>query len=256
MPELRSRFLFGWLALACVLWGCANSAENSHDITVFGAASTADALTELAEVWRAQTGQRVRLSFASSSTLARQIENGAPADIFLSANPSWMDYLEMKGLLASGTRRDLLSNRLVLISPKGAEPHFDLSPGAPPPRAYQGLLAVGDPKHVPAGIYARQALIHLGWWSAFEKRLAPARDVRTALLLVESGEVGLGLVYATDAQASGKITLLGRLPADLHDPITYPLALCRGNEETPGFYKFLLSSRASTLFRSYGFGVE
>jgi len=243
------------LVLALGSFGCGTTPESQRAVTVFGAASTADAMMELAKIWREQTGERVRLSFASSSTLARQIENGAPADIFLSANPVWMDYLDAKGLLVSGTRHDFLTNRLVLIAPQGAEPAFDLTPGTAPPKDYAGLLAVGDPSHVPAGMYARQALIHMGWWDDFEKRLAPARDVRSALLLVESGEVGLGVVYATDAYASHKVTILGLLPAELHDPIIYPLALCRTGQKTPGFYKFLLSARARAIFRAHGFEV-
>ena len=220
--------------------------------TVFAAASLTSALEELASHY-----QGMLLSFAGSSTLAKQIEAGAPADIYFAANTQWMDYLQARQLIEPDTRTDLLGNSLLLIAAKGEtftvhiETDFDFA------AAFTGRLALGDPDHVPAGLYAREALENLGWWTALEKRLAPAPDVRAALVYVERGECVAGLVYATDARQSSYIDTLATLPDSLHSPIVYPIALVkdRANEQTHRLLAFLQSNLAADLFRRHGFTV-
>lgn len=220
--------------------------------TVFAAASLASALEELASHY-----QGMRLSFAGSSTLAKQIEAGAPADIYFAANTQWMDYLQARQLIEADTRTDLLGNSLLLIAAKGETFTVHIETGFDFAAAFTGRLALGDPDHVPAGLYAREALENLGWWNALEKRLAPAPDVRAALVYVERGECAAGLVYATDARQSSYIDTLATLPDSLHSPIVYPIALVkdRANEQTHRLLTFLQSNLAADLFRRHGFTV-
>ena len=249
------RFLF---ALALLLLPMAARAE---PLTVFGAASLTDALTEIGKQWQAAGNEAPRLSFASSSTLARQIEAGAPANLFASADIKWMDYLDQKHLIAAGTRIDLLRNDLVLIVPAGHAaadtvigPDFDLAGllGA------QGRIAVGDPAHVPAGIYAAQALKKLGFWDKFESRLAPAEDVRGALLLVERGEAPAGIVYGTDAAVSKGVMVAGTFPENSHDPVSYPFAVVKAGDtpDARALMSFLEGPQARAVFVARGFKVE
>jgi molybdate transport system substrate-binding protein len=244
-----------WLAAVA---GCGQPSEQNArpEVVVFAAASTTDVLTEIARDFEAREGVTVRLSFAGSSTLAKQIDAGAPAELFLSANPEWMDYVQQRGRLADGSRRDLLANRLVLIAPHGKgfpvrmEPGFDLA------AAFGGRLALGDPTHVPAGEYAKAALQHMGWWDALADRLAPGADVRAALRYVEMGEAAAGVVYATDAASSDRVELLATFPADSHPPIRYPVALCK--QHTPAaeaFGQFLQTPQAAEVFKKHGFEV-
>ena len=227
------------------------------ELTVFAAASTSDALNAAAARFTAKTGVAVRFSFAASSTLARQVEQGAPADIFLSADQQWMDYLADRGLLVAGTRHPLLGNDLVLVAP---------ADGTSAPLALtgdtnlaallgDGRLAVGDPDHVPVGIYARQTLEAMGQWAALEPRLARAASVRAGLMLVERGEAPLGIVYGTDAAISPKVKVVGVFPAGLHQPIVYPVALVAGHDATAAraFLDFLSSGAAREVFARYGF---
>ncbi len=228
--------------------------------TVFAAASLTDALQDVAKLWQQAGHPMPRLSFGASSTLARQIEQGAPANLFFSADERWMDYLAKAHQLVPGTRRDLLRNRLVLIVPKARattvtlQKGFDfaalLGPG--------GRIAVGDPQHVPVGIYAKQSLKHLGLWDAAQPRLAPTADVRAALLLVERAEAPAGIVYSTDAAASPGVVVAGTFPADSHDPITYPVALLRAGDDPAAraFLAFLESAPARAAFAKRGFGTE
>jgi len=189
--------------------------------------------------------------------LARQIAEGAPADIFFAAHVGWMEYLDEKGLIAPGTRSDLLGNTLVIIAPRGegfaVEPRksFDLA------GAFRGRLAMGDPDHVPAGIYARQALEWLGWWPALAGRVAPAPHVRGALVYVERGECPVGIVYATDAKVSDRVEVLASLPVESHDPIVYPMAALSGRD-TPAvrdLLRFYRSAEAAEVFARHGFAV-
>ncbi|MCP5432039.1 MAG: molybdate ABC transporter substrate-binding protein [Alphaproteobacteria bacterium] len=240
------------IALALAVAGPARAGE----VSVFAAASLTDALEDVAEARPAEAGA-VRFSFASSSTLARQIEAGAPADLFLSADAQWMDYLDTRGLLAPGTRRNLLGNALVVVAPADS-PVTELSLDAESLAAAlgeKGFLAVGDPDHVPAGIYAKEALESLGLWDGLATRLARADNVRAALVLVARGEAPLGIVYATDAKSSGEVKVVARFPAGSHTPIVYPAALVAGREsaEAAAFLAFLSGAQARAIFAARGF---
>jgi molybdate transport system substrate-binding protein len=232
----------------------------AQPVTVFAAASLSDALGDVARLWREAGHDPTRFSFAASSTLARQIEQGAPADLFASADERWMDELAQRGLIAEGTRKDLLGNSLVLIVPASHSREIELRQGADLAGLLgpDGRLAVGDPAHVPAGLYAEQALRNLGLWSQVSARLARAEDVRAALLLVERGECPAGIVYATDAKASPAVRIAGVFPASTHQPIVYPFALTKSGDkpEARAFLSFLQSSKAREVFVHRGFEVK
>lgn len=229
-------------------------------LTVFAAASLTDALRDVAVLWQRAGHPPLHLAFAASSTLARQIEQGAPADLFASADTRWMDELAQHGLIAAGTRRDLLGNALVLVVPAEAarsvaiRPGFDLAALLGP----AGRLAVADPAHVPAGIYAAEALRRLGVWPGVADRLAPAEDVRAALLLVARGEAPAGIVYATDAAMAPGVAVAGEFPADSHAPIVYPFALTQRGDTAEGraLMAYLQSTEARAVFVRRGFRVE
>jgi molybdate transport system substrate-binding protein len=248
------RLLLGFLLLLPL-------AARADGPTVFAAASLTNALTDISALWQAAGHAAPKLSFAASSTLARQIEAGAPANLFASADTKWMDYLDQRHLLAAGSRADVLRNELVLIAPAG-QPASDAAIG--PAFALAGMLgaggrlAVGDPSNVPAGIYAAQALRKLGFWDAMQPRLAPAEDVRTALLLVERGEAPAGIVYGTDAAISTKVVIVGRFPADSHDPIVYPFAVTAAGDtpEARALLAFLRGPEARAAFQKRGFATE
>ncbi len=247
-----------WLAVALlsVAFGCAagSRADGDRSAVVFVAASMGDAVAALAKRFEAQGGGEIRISAAASSTLARQIEAGAGADLFLSANSAWMDRLAERGLIDSSSRIDLLLNRLALVAHPGTDVDVSLHSGPPLPEKWAGRLALGDPKHVPAGIYAVQALERLGWLEGFKGRLTPARDARDALRLVMLGEVGLGVVYATDAISTDRVRILAILPQELHEPIRCPMALIgQTGKVARDFYRFLRSPEAAVAFRSRGF---
>ena len=232
----------------------------AQDITMFAAASLTDALQDVGTAWQKQGHPPIRFSFGASSTLARQIEQGAPANLFASADLQWMDYLAQGNLLVSGTRRDLLSNKLVLIVPASRPTHVDISKGFDLAALLGsgGRLAIGDPAHVPAGIYAEQALKSLGIWDYARQHLAPAADVRSALLLVERGEAPAGIVYATDAMVSRSVIVAGTFPANSHPPITYPFAILKGgdSDQARALMKFLSGTEAQAIFARDGFVVE
>jgi molybdate transport system substrate-binding protein len=231
----------------------------ADEIVVFAAASLTNALGDIARAYEPSVKDKVSFSFASSSTLAKQIENAAPADVFISADLEWMDYLENLRLLAPGSRFDLLGNRLVLIAPKDSNLAVTLAPGVDLiPMLKGGLLAAGDPDHVPAGKYAKVALEKLGAWEAVSGRMARADSVRAALALVERGEAPLGIVYATDAAVAPKVKVLAVFPGDAHPPIVYPAALVQGRA-TPAaarFLAYLKTPEAAAVFRKYGFSVR
>jgi molybdate transport system substrate-binding protein len=233
-------------------------AAAADKITVFAAASLTDALNTLDAKYAAETGIPVVASFASSSTLARQIEAGAPAQVFLSADAKWMDYLAQKGLIEPATRSDVLGNRLVLIAPadQAIGPlAIDRTLDWQRLLGSDGRLAVGDPDHVPAGIYAKEALTSLGVWAALEPRLARAEDVRGALALVEHGDAPLGVVYVTDARISPRVKIVGVFPAASHSPIVYPFAVIKGSGSPAvlAYFRFLKGPRARSVFDAYGF---
>jgi len=241
------------LSLSLVASSPARAQAPEQPVTVYAAASLATVMREL--TGRYEGG--LRFSFASSSSLARQIDAGAPAEVFFSANRKWMDYLEEKGRIESQTRSDLLGNSLVIIAPKGErfpvrpEKSFDFA------AAFEGRLALGNPDHVPAGLYARQALESLGWWPALRDRLAPAPDVRGALVYVERGECSAGIVYATDAAISAKVEIVAALPDSLNAPIVYPIAAIKGctRDAVCRLLRFLHSAEAAAIFRQLGFAV-
>jgi molybdate transport system substrate-binding protein len=254
MKALAAAFL---CALALV-W--ALPAAAGEKITVYAAASLTDVLNALDATWSASSGNPVVASYAASSTLARQIEAGAPAQVFLSADSKWMDYLAKKDLLEPGTRRDLVGNRLALIAPSDS-PVGTLAVDRRLDWARllgtDGRLAVGDPDHVPAGIYAREALTGFGAWAALEPRLARAEDVRGALALVERGETPLGIVYVTDARISPKVRIVGVFSADSHTPIVYPAAVVKGaaSPAVLAYFRFLASPAARSVFNKFGFAT-
>jgi molybdate transport system substrate-binding protein len=232
----------------------------AQQLTVFAAASLTDAMKEVSTVWASAGHQPLVLSFGASSTLARQIEQGAPANVFASADEKWMDYLADKKLIAVDTRKDLLGNDLVLVVPADKPIHvtigkdFDLMAILGP----NGRLATGDPAHVPVGIYAEQALKALGMWDGVSPRLARTDDVRAALLLVERGEAPAGIVYATDAAVSKAVMIAGTFPAGSHDPVSYPFAVIKSGDtaEARALMTFLTTPPVRAVFMQRGFKVE
>ncbi len=232
-------------------------ASRAQALTVFAAASLTNAMQDVGTLWQAAGHKKVTFSFDSSSTLALQIDHGAPAAIFVSADEKWMDELDRHGLIVPDSRTDLLGNSLVLVEPKSSLKPLTLTPGVKldPVLGPQGRLAVGDPAHVPAGIYARQSLEKLKLWDALKDRLAPADSVRSALRLVETGSAPAGIVYATDVKITPSLGVAGTFPPDSHDPIRYPVALIAAHDsrEAAAFLAFLHTMPAQDVFRHYGF---
>lgn len=243
-------------ALAAALDAPGRSHADPASVTVFAAASLTEALETLARRFPAAEGT-LRLAFGSSATLARQIAQGAVADIFAAADEEWMDYLEARGLIERASRRDVLSNRLVLIAPADSIARVQVAPGFALRASLgsRGRLAIGDPDYVPAGRYARAALESLGVWSAVANHLARADNVRAALALVARGEAPLGIVYATDARVESRVRVLDVFPAGSHPRIVYPFArLARAHG--PGVdaaWRFLLGAQAQAIYRELGF---
>ncbi len=233
----------------------ASPAKAQAPLTVFAAASLADGMRALAPLWQARGNPPFRVSLAASSALARQVEQGAPADILASADEEWMDWLAARSLIAPATRRSALGNALVLVggtAPVSLGPGLDwgalLGPG--------GRLAVADPAHVPAGRYAQAALTALGAWPTLAPRLARAENVRAALLLVERGEVRFGIVYRTDVAAAPSLRIAATFPPESHRPITYPFALTsRGaaNPQAASLLAFLTGPEAMPVWQGLGF---
>lgn len=228
----------------------------STTLTVFAAASLKNALDDISAAYIAKSGIKIVASYAASSTLAKQIEQGAPADIFISADTDWMDYAIEKKSVDESSRINLLGNKIVLIAPKHAQINsvaiargFDLSS-----LAGGGKIATGDVKAVPIGKYAKAALEKLGSWQAAESKFAMADNVRAALALVSRSEAALGIVYETDARAESGVKIVGIFPADSHPPIVYPVAATvRAKAEAANFLEFLRSSAAKEIFERYGF---
>jgi molybdate transport system substrate-binding protein len=233
----------------------ASAPGSVQPLLVFAAASLSEALRAAGNAFTARTGVAVRISLDSSSVLARQIEAGAPADVFLSADVPWMDYVDRRHLLRAGTRRDLLANRLVLIAPAASAVHLRLVPGVDLAAALGGgRLAMGDPDSVPAGRYAQAALRWLGAWRQVSARLVRAENVRAALEYVARGEAPLGIVYQTDALAEKRVRVVGAFPAASHPPIIYPVALtAKAGPEAAAFEDFLSGPEALGIFSRYGF---
>ncbi len=209
-----------------------------------------------ADAWAARHHERPVLSFASSAALAKQIDAGAPADIFISADEPWMDDVARHGLVKGGTRASFLANKLVLVAPAASAKPVSIRPGFPLARLLgQGKLAMGEVSSVPAGKYGRQALARLGVWDTVAPQVAGADNVRSALALVERGEAPYGIVYATDAYASKAVKIVGVFPEDSHAPITYPIAVLAASisPDAEAFRRFLLSATGKAIFKRYGF---
>ncbi len=241
-------------SLSALLLCLSMSAGAEQKITVFAAASLTNAITEIAAAYEKDKAVKIQTSFASSSTLAKQIEKGAPADIFISADTRWMDYLQDKRSIDAASRTDLLTNHLVLITPKGKAFKIEMNKGFNFAGAFNGRLCTGDTESVPVGIYARQSLKYLNWWDSIKTRLVGTQDVRAALVFVERGECGAGIVYETDAMVSSKVDTVARFPDNSHDPIIYPLVLTKGaSVEAQDFYQYMKSESAKTIFIKYGF---
>jgi molybdate transport system substrate-binding protein len=259
MHRWLSGFLLFWAAC-----GGTSSPDGSaaHDpIIVSAAASTTEAVNAILADWNDSHDVQARATFASSSALARQIEAGAPVGIYISANAKWMDYLEEKELISPGSRSTLLTNQLVVIAPADTpDTNEDFLTQASQWSARLGdlRLSLGDPAHVPAGMYAKEALQNLGLWDTLEGKLAPGMDVRGALALVERGESPLGIVYKTDASLSQKIKVIETLPLDSHQPIAYPVAMVRDQENA--YVQELLGHLSSTeskkTWTHFGFVVK
>lgn len=244
-------------ALSITLAGQAVAAEK---VTVFAAASLTNALQEIATQYKKKTDVEVVSSFASSSTLARQIEQGAPADLFISADQQWMDDAVAKKSMDDATRVTLLGNELVLVAPRSdsAKP-VTLNEQTDWKSLLKGeRLAVGDPDHVPAGIYAQEALQKLGAWQTVSPSLARANNVRAALALVERNETPYGIVYGSDAVASNKVQVVGTFPASSHKPVEYPMAIVKAhnNAAVKAFYDYLKGPEAAAVFKQYGFSPK
>jgi molybdate transport system substrate-binding protein len=248
------------LAIILLMGNYGSECGASETLTVFAAASTTNAVTEIGDIFAERNRERFVPSFASSSTLAKQIDNGAPADVYISANIKWMKYLEERKMIEKGTRIDLLSNRIVLIVPADSSvDRIEIAPGFDLLKIIaDGRLSMGDPDHVPAGIYGKQALERLGVWATIEKRVARSRDVRAALALVERGEAPVGLVYATDAAISKKVKVVGVFPESSHPSIVYPVAVIAGKRTpaTDRFMELLRSPDAAAVFEKFGFSVR
>jgi len=224
-------------------------------LTVFAAASLTDVLQEIGDAFTKETSIAVKFSFAASSTLARQIETGAPADAFFSADQDWMDYLQARNLIQRQTRHDVVANRLVLIAPLDSTLALKIAPDFPLAAALGNKrLAVGDPDSVPAGRYARAALVSLGVWDTVADRLAPADSVRSALAFVDRGETPLGIVYETDARIDKHVRVVDLFPPTSHPPIVYPLALTTSAQPAAArFAAFVRSPVADAAFKAFGF---
>jgi molybdate transport system substrate-binding protein len=250
---LGAAFLLLGLALSS-----APAEAQSKDLIVFAAASMKNALDEVNAAYQGKTGQKATTSYAASSALAKQIEAGAPADIFISADLDWMDYVAQKNLIKPQTRVDLLGNEIVLIAPKTSDAKVTIAPNFPLAKLLgDGRLAMADPAAVPAGKYGKAALEKLGVWASVENKIAPAENVRAGLLLVARGETPFGIVYATDAAAEPGVKIVGTFPEDTHPPIVYPVAIVAAST-SPGaqaYLDYLKSPDAKPAFEKQGFTV-
>ncbi|HET7765418.1 MAG TPA: molybdate ABC transporter substrate-binding protein [Burkholderiales bacterium] len=230
-------------------------ARAAETVTVFAAASLKDALDENAKAYQAQSGDRVAVAYAASSALARQIEAGAPADIFISADLDWMDYVERRHLVKADTRRNLLRNRLVLIAPADSKASVDIGPRFPLAKLLgNGRLAMANPDAVPAGKYGKASLEALGVWRDVQAKVASAENVRAALVLVSRGEAPFGIVYRTDAAVEPKVRVVGLFPENTHPPIVYPMAMTATSKAAAAnFVSWLNRPEARAIFAKYGF---
>lgn len=253
MRFLLSLFLTGLLSIA------APAMAQQRGAFVLAAASLQESLSEAADAYAAQGRPKPVISFAASSALARQIDAGAPADLFISADEPWMDFLAGKGLIRKSSRVSFLTNRLVLVVPASQPLSIAIKPDFPLAAILgDSRLAMADPDAVPAGKYGKAALINLGIWRDVEPKVAAAENVRAALQLVSRGEARAGIVYATDAKVAKGVSIAAMFPETTHPPITYPLAILTASRNTEAlrFRAFLLSSAGKAIFAKYGFGTR
>ncbi len=262
-----AQFVIGAVALAFLNLPIASAqdarlAESATTATkpvvVFAAASLKNALDAISKEWVAKTGNKTTLSFAASSAIAKQIEAGAPADLFISADLKWMDWLAERKLIDAASRKTLLGNTLVLVAPKDSKVELKIENGFALAAALgDGRLAMGDPKSVPAGTYGQAALSNLGVWEQVSSKVAGAENVRAALAYVARGETPLGIVYGSDAKSEPQVKVVDTFPADSHEPIVYPVALTTSssNPAANTFLEFLSSPEAAKAFETEGFTV-
>jgi molybdate transport system substrate-binding protein len=247
------------LALATAVAPLSMARAQAGGLVVFAAASLKNALDDIAASWTKETGKTApRISYGASSALAKQLEQGAPADLFISADTDWMDYVEKKDLIKKDTRVNLLGNKIVLIAPRDSKVALDVKPGFDLAKALGGgKLAMANVDAVPAGKYGKAALEKLGAWNGVKDKVAQAENVRAALLLVARGEAPLGIVYSTDAAAEPNVRIVSAFPADSHPPIIYPAAVTKDSKsaDAKGFLDYLKSSKARPAFEKQGFTV-
>jgi molybdate transport system substrate-binding protein len=247
-----------WLGLVAAIAMAPVGAWAQDGMVIFAAASLKNALDDVAASWTKETGKPApKISYAASSALAKQIEQGAPADLFISADLDWMDYVEKKDLIQKPTRFNLLGNKIVLIAPKDSKTTVAVKQGFDLAKALNGgKLAMANVASVPAGKYGKAALEKLGAWNGVKDNIAQAENVRAALLLVARGEAPLGIVYATDAAVEPNVGIVGEFPADSHPPIIYPAALTKTPKpDAKAFLDYLRSSKARPSFEKQGFTV-
>lgn len=255
---ITRRALAGSLIGSALLALAFTPAVAAEKVNVFAAASLRNALDEVSAAWKAETGKDVAMSYAASSALARQIEAGAPADVFISADLDWMTYLTERNLVAAGSEVKLLGNKLVLVAPADSKASITIAPGFDLTGLVgDGKLALADVKAVPAGKYAKAALENLGVWSGVETKVAQAENVRAALKLVSTGEAPAGIVYQTDANAEPRVRILGTFPGDTHPAIIYPAAAlaASSNPDAAAFMAYLQNKTALEIFRKDGFVI-
>ena len=246
------------IALVVSLLGPLPAQAQGKDVLIFAAASLKDALDDAVNQWQKNAGNKILVSYAASSALAQQIEQGAPADMFMSADLDWMDYAQQRNLIKGGTRSNLLGNRIVLVAPRDSTLNVDIKQGFDLAGLLgSGRLAIADPASVPAGKYGKAALEALGAWAAVEGKLAPSFNVRAALTLVSRGEAPIGLVYQTDAAADPNVKVVGLFPENSHPPIIYPVALTisSANPAAAAFLAYLKSAAARPFFEKQGFSL-
>ena len=256
---MRTLLRFGAAIVAVTLLAAGPiQAAHAEDVVIFAAASLTNALDDAARLFEQQGGAHAKISYAASSTLAKQIESGAPADMFISADLDWMNYLEQRHLIRASTRENLLANRLVLIAPADSATSVEIKPGVDLAGLLGGgRLAMADPDTVPAGKYGKAALEKLGIWDSVKAAVAPAENVRAALAFVSRRETPLGIVYATDAAADPGVKVVSVFPEGTHPPIVYPAALTADgkNPSAARLLEFLGSPAAKPIFEKQGFTV-
>lgn len=248
---------FSVIFIFLFFFGCSSGNKSGeHTVTVFCASSLTDVISEITASFEKENHIQVKLNLASSGTLARQIEHGAAPAIFISANKKWVDYLNQLNLTIPESEKKVAGNSLVLIAPKESplQP-FAYSPGFDLPDLFNGRLSIGDPNHVPAGQYTVQMLGKLGCLNKLQSRFLPAQDVRSALMVVELGEVGAGIVYKTDALKSDKVKILTEFPDSLHNPIYYYMSVIKGKEnaDSKKLYNYITSEGTVDTWKKYGF---